>query len=196
MCWILPMLIWLPIWFEKGINGEAIEYRTAHGNEDGRICYAYDDDKMTLLTHLQHIMLLVTDIFVFSCIFICFGIFLWQLKKNTDTGKENETNPNHNPFLHMKEILIAKSKKRSLSKAMGVIALAYVLFRMPLFVIGTKIDSESGDFDWSFRIASIFYDAKYTIMPFLLCFINKNVRRAYMDIIKLFQSPCCTKEEI
>ena len=185
--WILPILIWLPATcLEEGVT-----FATGGGLEDGRACYAFQNDKMVYLTTLQVPMLVVTEILVLVIVILSCMVVLWVFKQEVDETREKQKS---NDLFLFRYNIITEHKKRSLNMSMGIISFAFVVLRLPWLIFATSHCQEVQPHDIGYRTSSIFYIMKYNVMVILFGLSNKNFRRAYLDVIKLC-FPCCLKNK-
>ena len=139
LAWVLPILCWISIWLED------VTYDIADGKEDGRVCYPYrtdeDGEERILVTHGQYLMLIITDSLVFTTLIISSAIILFRFKIQTVKVLEKEEKNELEIFRHN---YIIQAKTKTLNKTMGWVIAAFVILRLPFFIIAT-IEGEVED---------------------------------------------------
>ena len=182
--WIIPVLIWIPVWLEKA------QFGTGNGNEHGYTCYPKQDGKLVLTTNLEKRYLLATDILVLLTIAICGCIVVWSLKRSLEklemARKEamekipEETLAKHKPIIDR--------MKRKANYSTGALILSYVVLRLPWMIFseisGNDLNSTG------MKTSSLLYFMKFNILFLIFGFARKNYRNAFKDLIKLL-CPCC-----
>ena len=185
--WIFPMLIWIAAWVDD------IDYDTGSGMEDGRVCYAKEDGERVFLTRRQFPIMLFVEISILVTILLSCGILFYQFRKQT--YEERDAIKDTHQIRLLRFNLIAAHKKRSLNTSIGIICAAYVILRLPYILITSTHLKVGEDFSYGFYIGGSLYIVRFCMMAFLLGFSNKNYRRAYLDILKIFScATCCTKK--
>lgn len=190
--WIVPIVCWLPMWLQKDVV-----FDTSSGKEDGYVCYPYRrnstsvgsyDEIRVSLTPLQYLMLLVTDLLVLSTLILSGVVVLCRYKQRNDEILEREENNAIEIFRHT---VMTKAKKKSLNNAMGLMVAAFVVLRLPFFIMASlDYTKEYGTFNWWFRISVLFYVARFSVMPFLFGSFNSNAKRAYSDLLESLTPKC------
>ena len=181
--WIIPILIWLRIWFDDA------KFGTGKGDEKGYTCYPIGKNgTVVFITDLERPYLLISDILVLLIIAISGAIVLWSFKNEM---KEAEKQMEQEHLLKLKTI--TDQLKRNLRCSTGGIVLSYVILRTPWMIVSFT----SGDFSAEGRISALLYFMKFNVLFLLFAFTNKNYRKAYRDFIKLLFPCCfCKKESI
>ena len=190
--WVLPLLCWISIWFQKDVT-----YDISLGKEDGRVCYAYstkDGEQRILFTYPQYLMLIVTDSLVFTSIIISSAIVFFRLKE--DAEEEIEKVPNNQ--VEQLQIEVRKQAKiKTLNKTMGWVIAAFVILRLPFFIIASIQGMNVEDsFNWYFRVAVILYVARFSVMPIMFAKFNVNAKKAHSDLIKSLTPKCLEKTNL
>ena len=181
--WFLPILLWTSLWLQKDYT-----YNTGTGKEDGYVCYPYHKDQRVMFSKQQYLMLLVTEVLVFSVIALSAIVIFCRFKRATAHVLEKEGN---NDLAVLGVMVKAKAKKKTLNKTMGLVVAALVLLRVPFFVIASiNAFPEYETFDWYFRIAAIFYVARFSVMPFIIGISNRHANKAYSDVLTAITPRC------
>ena len=190
--WVLPLLCWISIWFQEDVT-----YDVSFGEEDGRVCYPYsteNGEQRILFTYLQYLMLIVTDSLVFTSIIISGAIVFFRLKIRAAKDIEKEEN---NPVKILATEVIKKAKIKILNKTMGWVIGAFVILRLPFFIIASIAGMNVEDsFNWYFRVALILYVARFSVMPIMLAKFNDNAKKACSDLMKPLTPKCLEKTNL
>ena len=181
--WIIPILIWLRIWFDDA------KFGTGKGEEKGYTCYPIGKNgTVVFITDLERPYLLISDILVLLIIAISGAIVLWSFKNEM---KEAEKQMEQEHLLKLKTM--TDQLKRNLHCSTGGIILSYVVLRTPWMIVSFTSETFSAEF----RISALLYFMKFNVLFLLFAFTNKNYRKAYRDFIKLLFPCCfCKKESI
>ena len=133
-------------------------------------------------------MLLVTDALVVSTIILSGVVVLCRFRRQTNEILEKEENNDVKIFHHT---LMTKAKTKSLNRAMGLMVAAFVVLRLPFFIMASyDFAKEHDSFNWWFRISVIFYVARFSVMPFIFGLHNSNTKGAYLDLLRLLTPSC------
>ena len=174
--WIIPILIWLRIWFDDA------KFGTGKGDEKGYTCYPIGKNgTVVFITDLERPYLLISDILVLLIIAISGAIVLWSFKNEI---KEAEKQMEEEHLLKLKNI--TDQLKKNLHCSTGGIILSYVVLRTPWMIVSFTSETFSAEF----RISALLYFMKFNVLFLLFAFTNVNYRKAYRDFIKLL-FPCC-----
>ena len=174
--WVIPILIWLPIWFDDA------KFGTGNGNENGYTCYPIGKNgTMVFITDLERPYLLISDILVLLIIAISGTIVLWSFKNEM---KEAKKQMEEEHLLKLKAI--TDQLKRNLHCSTGGIILSYVVLRTPWMIVSFTSETFSAEF----RISALLYFMKFNVLFLLFAFTYTNYRKAYRDFINLL-FPCC-----
>lgn len=183
MTWFLPILISLPKRFEPGI-----EFAPGNGGEIGYICYVTENGKRIVFTKRQWYFNLTTDIMIFIVIIISYLITWCGIEKENEDNRrrivETRLLGSHQLRLFRYNIY-AKSIQKDLRLTASIICLSYIVFRLPLIILG-RIESDH----ILFKFCATLYTVQFFVHFIIYALIQKNYRKAYCDILRVM-FPCC-----
>ena len=175
LAWILPILINLPERFEPGID-----YAPGNGTGVGYVCYAVEGGKLVVFTKEQWIFSLVTDIFLFTVIIISYLVAWCGIKKETAKTRsvilERGISTRQSRLFEFKTH--TKSIQRDLRLTISLICLSWVIFRLPLIILG-RAEIDSNTFNFLFAM----YSMQFCIHFIMYAIVEKSYRSAYKDIL-------------
>ena len=176
LVWILPIVINLPERFEPGIS-----YAPGNGTGVGYVCYAVEGGKFVIFTKEQWIFCLLTDIFLFIVIILSYLVARSGIKKETAKTRsvilERGISKRQSRLFEFKTY--TKSIHRGLRLTISLICLSWVIFRLPLIILGrAEIDS------YAFNFLFAMYSMQFSIHFIMYAIVEESYRSAYKDILK------------
>ena len=176
LAWIVPILINLPERFESGIT-----YAPGNGTGVGYVCYAIEDGSLVIFTKEQWIFSLITDIFLFIVIVLSYLVALYGIRKDSAYTKrkiiERSNSTRQSRIFEFNTH--TKTIKRGLRLTICLICLSWIIFRLPLIILG-RAEIDSNTFNFLFAL----YNMQFCIHFIMYAIVEESYRIAYKNILK------------
>ena len=128
---ILPFVVSVPIWFEKGI-----EFKIGRGNNTGYFCFPVQDGIRVTFTELSDYLIVTQDCLIMDIVVISFVILALHVRRNTKIAKiivkHTATNVDRNLRESNYKRLVDKVKEVEtqalrLTITLGIICFTYII---------------------------------------------------------------------
>ena len=193
--WALSVLFTLPKSFEKDVVYKPAGKEKNTKEEVGYLCYIREGNQKVMFTTLQKGLNIIADISILAVIVISYAITWWLYlkarKENQRVQDANKLNADQLEVLnkHVKHI------RTSLSTAIGLISICFVVLRLPLAIfIRTVPKGENGISFISPGLGTcvLFYQMQFCVNFIIYAVFMADYRKAFVDAFRL-TCPCLFK---